>query len=139
MLRRRLNATQTNLIRYLLVGASVNGVGYLAYLLLTAVGLTPRLTVTVLLPVSLWAAFRLHGRVTFSASERQSTAGIRFLAVSLVGYALNLAILTALVDGAEVPHQVAQLVSVALIALVMFRLMRRFVFPEPIGAPRRDE
>jgi putative flippase GtrA len=126
-------------IRYLLVGASVNGAGYLAYLLLTAVGLTPRLAVTVLLPVSLWAAFRLHGRVTFNASERQSTAGIRFLAVSLVGYALNLAILTTLVDGAGVPHQVAQLVSVALIGLVMFRLIRRFVFPEPIGAPQPSE
>jgi len=139
MAKQKLETTRRRSIRYVMVGASVNGAGYLAYLLLTAVGLTPRLTVTVLLPVSLWAAFRLHGRVTFAASERQSTAGIRFLAVSMVGYALNLAILTALVDGAGVPHQVAQLVSVALIALVMFRLMRRFVFPEPVSAPRRDE
>ena len=118
-------------VRYVLIGASVNGAGYLAYLLLTWAGLSPRLAVTVLLPVSLWAAFQLHGRVTFAGVGRGRTTGLRFLAVMLTGYALNLAFLTILVDAAGVPHQLAQLGSIGLIAVVMFQLMRRVVFVNP--------
>ena len=118
-------------LRYVAVGGSVNGAGYLAYLALTWFGLSPRLAVTVLLPLSLWAAYQFHGRVTFSGSGRDRATGVRFLIVSLTGYALNLALLTALVDGAGVPHQIAQLLSIGLIALVMFRLLRRVVFPNP--------
>lgn len=118
-------------LRYIAVGASVNGAGYLSYLALTWAGMSPRLAVTVLLPVSLWAAFQLHNRVTFPGIGRVRTTGIRFLAVMLTGYALNLALLTILVDGAGVPHQFAQLVSIGLIALLMFPLMRRVVFVNP--------
>lgn len=118
-------------MRYVAVGACVNGAGYLAYLALTWFGRSPRLAVTVLLPISLWAAFQLHGRVTFPGSGRDRAAGLRYLAVSLTGYALNMALLTVLVDGAGIPHQVAQLFSIGLIALVMFQLMRRVVFPNP--------
>lgn len=117
--------------RYIAVGASVNGTGYVAYLLLTWAGLSPRLTVTVLLPVSLWAAFQLHGRVTFAEIGRGRTAGLRFLAVMMTGYALNLALLTILVDGVGVPHQLAQFVAIGLIAIAMFQLLRRVVFVSP--------
>lgn len=116
------------LLRYGADGAAVNGAGYLAYLLLTSSGLSPHLTVTVLLPLSLWAAFKLHGRVTFARTDRGSGSGVRFLAVSLAGYALNLTLLTVLVDTAGLPHQMAQLFSIGLIALMMFHMMRHFVF-----------
>ena len=123
-------------VRCVLIGASVNGAGYLAYLLLTWAGLSPRLAVTVLLPVSLWTAFQLHGHVTFAGAERGRTTSLRFLAVMLTGYALNLAFLTILVAGAGVPHQLAQLVSIGLIAVVMFELIRRIVFVRlPSGRP----
>jgi putative flippase GtrA len=123
-----LRASFGSQVRYVLIGASVNGTGYLAYLLLTGAGLSPRLAVTVLLPVSLWAAFQLHGRVTFVGIGRDRTTGLRFLAVMLTGYALNLALLTILVDGVGVSHQLGQLVSIGLIAPVMFQMIRRFVF-----------
>ena len=103
-------------------------------------GLSPRFAATGLLPVSLWAAYQLHGRVTFGGSDHDRATGVRFLVVSLTGYALNLALLTALVDGAGVTRQIAQLPSnglIGLIALVMFQLMRRAVFPNPTpGAGR---
>ena len=118
-------------LRYVAVGVSANGAGYLAYLVMTWFGLSPRLAVTMLLPVSLSAAFQLHGRVTFGGGGRDRAAGLRFLAVSLTGYALNIALLTVLVDGAGVPHRIAQLISIAVIAPVMFQLMRRVVFPNP--------
>ncbi len=134
-----MDAIRGRSIRYLIVGASVNGAGYLAYLLLTAVGLTPRLTVTVLLPVSLWTAFRLHGRVTFSVKPSDRTGGLRFLAVMLSGYALNLALLTVLVDVAGIPHQAAQLLSIAVVAPAMFMMMQRLVFPDLVANPPAPE
>ena len=115
-------------LRYVAVGSAVNGAGYLAYLILTWAGLTPRLAVTGLLPISVWTAFQLHWRVTFKGSARSRQAGLRFAAVSLTGYCLNLTLLFVLVDGAGVPHQLAQLVSIGVIALVVFRLMRHVVF-----------
>ena len=48
------------LLHYVEVGGSVNGAGYLV---LTWAGLSPRLAVTVLLPVSLWADYQLHFRL----------------------------------------------------------------------------
>lgn len=130
MLRSRDRVLGVWILRYVVVGASVNGAGYLAYLTLTWVGLSPRVAVTLLLPMSLWAAFQMHARVTFSGSRRNRATALRFLAVALTGYTLNLGLLTALVDGAGIPHQLAQLVSMGLIALVMFRLMRQAVFPD---------
>ena len=76
----------------------MNGAGYLAYLLLTSSGLSPRLTVTVLLSVSLRAAFRLYGRVTFAVLDRVNASGVRSLAISLTGFVLNLALLTVLIN-----------------------------------------
>lgn len=78
-----LRAVVGSQMRYVVIGASVNGAGYLAHLVLTWVELSPRLAVTVLLPVSLWAAFQLHGRVTFAGTERGRATGLRFLAVML--------------------------------------------------------
>lgn len=97
------NGFAARALRYGAVGGTVNGAGYLACLLVTSSGLSPRLTVTVLLPASLWAAFRLHGRVTFASTDCGSASGMRFLAISLAGYTLNLAPLTVLVDAAGHP------------------------------------
>lgn len=115
-------------LRYGAVGASVNGTGYLAYLALTWDWLSPRLAVTVLFPISLWAAYQLHSRVTFVGSVRDGRSALRFLVISLAGYVLNLAILTLLVDRGDFPHQIAQLVSIVFIALLMFHLTRTTVF-----------
>lgn len=83
--------------------------------------LSPRLTVTVLQSVTQWAKFRLHSRVAFASTDHGSASGVRFLAISLAGYALNLALLTVLVDTAGLPQQIAQLSSLVLIALMMFQ------------------
>ena len=125
------NGFATRASRYGMVGASVNGARYLAYLVLTWIGLSPRLAVTALLPITLWASYQLHGRITFAGGARHRDTVIRFLVVALAGYLLNLGLLTALVNGAGIPHQLAQLVSVGLIALAMFQLMRHVVFPDP--------
>lgn len=50
-------------LRCVAVSASVDGAGYLADLLLALDGLLLLLAVKVLLPVNLWVACPLHGRV----------------------------------------------------------------------------
>lgn len=126
-------------LRYGVVGATVNGAGYLAYLVLTWDWLSPRLAVTVLLPASLLASFQLHSRVTFAGSVRNRGSALRFLAIALGGYSLTLGLLVVLVDWAEIPHQLAQLGSIGLIALLMFYLTRSLVFPASSKAKGSSE
>ena len=90
MLRFALNGPRSQLLCYAAVGALVNGAGYLASLVLTWAGLSPHCAVIVLLPVSLWAAFQLHGRVTFAGIGCGRTTGLRILTVMLTAYALSI-------------------------------------------------
>ena len=115
-------------VRYLAVGAAVYVLGYATYLDLTALGLSPRTAVTVLLPVSLLAAFQGHARFTFGARDRDRRTATRYSAITLAGYLANLVLLTILVDRFGIAHQFAQLVAIAAIVPTMFVLLRRVVF-----------
>ncbi len=118
-------------LRYLAVGAAVNGFGYLAYLTLTTVGFSPRMAVTTLFPVSLLAAFQGHAKFTFvtrRSSHPKRQAAVRYVLVTFAGYVMNLALLGVLVDLLGVPHQLGQLVALAAIVPISFVLLRRVVF-----------
>ena len=125
-------------LRYVAVGATVNGLGYASYLLLTAFGLSPRVAVTTLLPVSLLAAFQGHARFTFPTDRVtlwDLRAAARYLTVTLAGYAINLMLLSVLVDRFGMPHQLAQLLALAAIVPTMFVLLRHMVFRPAGRAP----
>jgi putative flippase GtrA len=117
-------------LRYLAVGTAVNGFGYSAYLVLTVLGLSPYLAVTILLPLSLFAAFRGHARFTFAVEHRNRPMAVRYVAVTLIGYATNLVLLTVLIELLGIPHQLAQILALALIVPVMFVILRRVVFTQ---------
>jgi len=117
-------------LRYLAVGATVNGLGYVAYLVLTVLGFSPYLAVTILLPLSLFAAFRGHARFTFTVEHRDRPMAARYLVVTLIGYVTNLVLLNVLIELLGIPHQLAQLIVMALIVPVMFVILRRVVFTQ---------
>lgn len=115
-------------MRYLLVGGSVNGLNYIAYLLITWLGVSPRIAVTVLLPLSLLAAFQGHARLTFPSGRRDAGAARRYVVTTLVGYLLNILLLTVLVEGLGILHQLAQFIALATIVPIMFVTLRSRVF-----------
>jgi putative flippase GtrA len=117
-------------LRYLAVGTAVNGFGYGTYLVLTMLGSSPYLAVTILLPLSLFAAFRGHARFTFAAEHRNRLMAARYVAVTLIGYATNLVLLTVLIELLGIPHQLAQILALALIVPIMFVILRRVVFTQ---------
>jgi len=117
------------------VGATVNGLGYAAYLLLTAFGLSPRVAVTTLLPVSLLAAFQGHAGFSFptdrvTRSDLRTAA--RYLLVMQMGHTMHMILLDVMVNRLGVPHQLAQLLALTTIVPVMFVLLRRVEF-RPAG------
>ena len=125
---RLLPAASRRIMRYLTVGATVNGAGYASYLVLTLLGLSPQAAVSVLLPVSLFTAFQGHARFTFGSASRDRRTASRYIAVTFAGYLTNLALLTILVDRFGVAHQIAQLVALAAIVPTNFLLLRHGVF-----------
>ncbi len=125
-------------LRYVAVGATVNGLGYAAYLLLTWFGLSPQVAVTTLLLVSLLAAFQGHARFTFPidrVTHGGLQAAVRYLLVTLTGYAMNLILLGVLVNRLGVPHQLAQLFAFAAVVPTMFVLLPYVVFRPAGRAP----
>jgi putative flippase GtrA len=103
------------LVRFALVGAS----GYVVNLAVFAVavhalGVDYRVAAVLAFAVAVTNNFVWNRRWTFAA--RDGHAGfqaVRFLIVSLAAFVVSLAILTALVSGAEVPRVAAQAVAIA--------------------------
>jgi putative flippase GtrA len=119
------------LLRYGLVGLASNGLGYLAYLALTATGLPPKVTMTALYLTATAIAFVGNRRFTFDDNGRIGPAALRFGVVYLVGWLLNLSLLVVFVDHLGQPHWLVQGAAILIVAAVLFLLQRRFVFRNP--------
>ena len=116
------------ILRYGIVGLASNGLGYLAYLALTALGLPPKLTMTGLYATATAIAFFGNRRFTFGDGGRIGPAALRFLAVYAVGWVVNLLILIVFVDRLGHPHGLVQGIAILVVAGLLFALQRRFVF-----------
>ena len=132
------------LVRYGVVGIASNLTGYLAYLLITWLGVGPKLTMSCLYLVGATVSFLGNRRWTFSHSGSLGGSALRFAIAYTLGYLLNFVILLAFVDHMGLAHQAVQFVAIFVVALFLFILLRLFVFPAGRGilggstlAPRR--
>lgn len=116
------------LLRYGLVGLASNSAGYLAYLLLTELGLSPKLTMTGLYASGAAIAFFGNRNFTFGDGGRIGPAAVRFMAVYAVGWLVNLSILVFFVDHRGQPHWMVQGIAILIVAALIFVLQRYFVF-----------
>lgn len=87
------------LFRYALAGIVSNSVGYLVYLLVTHIGATPKISITLLYGMG-----------------------------ATIGYFINIVILVVLVDHFMYPHQWVQAVTVFAVAGFLFIAFKFFVF-----------
>lgn len=117
------------LVRYGVVGLASNGIGYLLYLLLTWFGMEYRVAVTVLFAVGVVQTFFFNKRWSFGHTGTPASALLRYWAVYVAAYFLNIAALTVLVEYVDVPHQIAQAILVFVIAGLIFVALRFWVFP----------
>jgi putative flippase GtrA len=119
------------LIRYALVGITINLGGYLVYLLITFMGVTPKIAVTLLYFVGASVGFWGNRKLTFMHQGSLLGAGVRYIVVHFFGYILNLAILILFVDMLGYSHQWIQAFAIFAVAGYLFLAFKIFVFSNP--------
>ncbi|RCV91605.1 GtrA family protein [Billgrantia montanilacus] len=121
-------STIKQVFRFALVGILINLLVYAAYVTITYVGGTPKLTMTALYAAGVLISFFANRRFTFDHAGHIGEAGVRFLAAHLVGYSINFLLLFIFVDNFGFAHQYVQGVSVFIVAGFLFFILRFFVF-----------
>jgi len=116
---------------YGFVGIASNLTGYMIYLLVTFLGATPKITMTLLYIAGAAVGFWGNRRLTFSHKGRLLGAGVRYTIAHLFGYAINLVILIVMVDNLGYPHQWVQAAAIFIVAIFLFITFKFFVFSEP--------
>jgi len=127
------------LFRYVIVGMATNISGYLVYLLLTLMGATPKITITVLYSIGAAIGFVGNKKFTFSDNGGVLGSGIRYAITHLFGFLLNFLILMVFVDKLGYPHQLVQGIAIFVVAGFLFVCFKLFVFRDAITARLRNQ
>lgn len=120
----------SQLLRYGMIGVSVNLAAYLAYLLFTYLGGTPKLTMSVIYVVTAFVSFLGNRKLTFAYQGGFLGSGLRFSIAHFFGYIINLSLLSVFVDKYGYPHQVVQVCAIIIVAIFLFITFKLFVFKE---------
>lgn len=130
------HSTHTQFLRYALVGVLSNASGYLIFLLVTWLGVGPKLTMTLLYGVGATLGYFGNRHWTFSYRGHLWTSVAKYMVVHLCGYSINFFMLFYFVDRLGYPYQWVQAVAVVVVAIFLFVMFRGFVFrqhPEQPG------
>jgi putative flippase GtrA len=125
-------------IRFMTVGLASNLVLFVLYLLLTTLGVSPKLAMTILFAMGAMQTFIFNKRWTFAHRGLIQASFSKYVAVYSFAYLLNLTALLVLVDNLGYPHQVVQGVMILSIALMLFVLQKFWVFRAPGTVPTRS-
>ena len=120
----------SQLFRYGVIGVTVNLAAYLAYLLATYLGGTPKLTMSVIYVLTAFFSFLGNRSLTFAYKGGFLGSGLKFSIAHLFGYLINLALLFVFVDKIGYPHQVVQVCAIVIVAMFLFLTFKIFVFRE---------
>ena len=116
------------LVRYGLVGLATNAAGYLVYLLVTWLGVPPKVAMTVLYATGATLGYFGNRKFTFRHGGSALSSGGRYLLAHGAGYLINLAIQVVVADRWGYPHEWAQALAVFVVAAFLFVTFRYFVF-----------
>ena len=123
---------QRQFFRYAIVGFASNLIGYLLYIVLTSVGLGPKLAMSVLYAVGVLQTFVFNKNWSFGFNGAATPALVRYATIYALGYVINLLALMLLVDQAGLRHQLVQGVMILVVAVMLFIAQRYWVFPKAI-------
>lgn len=128
----------SQLFYYGLVGVVSNVAGYMVYLLLTYIGTTPKLTMTVLYAVGATIGYIGNRNLTFAHKGSHIASGTRYVIAHLVGYSINLSILFVFVDRFGYAHQLVQAIAIFVVATFLFTAFKFFVFTDLQASSRNS-
>ncbi|RAP37462.1 hypothetical protein B1207_04625 [Legionella quinlivanii] len=123
-------------VRYGLVGAINNLLGYLIYLLVTFLWLDPKVAITIFYPVGAITAYFGHLKYSFSYAGKKRNALMRYIITYLFSYGVNYMLLFLLSDLLGFPHQAVQVLAILVVGNLLFFMLKYFVFPTK---ERRDD
>ena len=118
------------LVRYGLVGISLNSLMYLAYLILTSLYLSPYYALLFLYPLGVLIGFLGHRRISFKKSSNcyNFFELLKYIFIYILGFLLNSLLLYVFVEEIGYSHQLVQLVSIFVVAAFIFVSLKFFVF-----------
>ena len=116
------------LIRYGLVGAVSNLTIYFVYLLITYLGIEPKIAMTLVYIIGASIGFVGNRKWTFTHQGDSFGAAMRYILAHSMGYLLNFLILYTFVDRLGYAHQWVQAVAIIIVAGFLFIVFKYFVF-----------
>ena len=114
--------------RYASVGVASNLTLYLAYLGITALGMGHKLAMTLLYVTGILVTFVANRYWSFGYNGMAHKAFTRYVIAYVLGYVLNLGLLTFGVDHLSLPHQGVQAVAIVVVAGSLFLMQKFWVF-----------
>ena len=126
------------MFHYGLFGVLRNSIGYAAYLLITYLGVSPKIAMSFLYIVGATIGFWGNRKFIFAHQGSISGAGARYLAAHFFGYLINLGFLIVMVDKLGYAHQWVQVVAIFVVAGFLFFAFKFFVFGEAKLPKRRS-
>jgi putative flippase GtrA len=119
------------LVKYYIVGAMINIIGYLLFLLFIYKGIEHKLAASVLYIAGVFISFLLNRTIVFDSNVALHSGLARLALMLLSGYALNISILYLCVDKYSLNPGVIQLFSIALISILFYFANKYFVHRKP--------
>lgn len=119
---------KTQFLRYVVVGALSNALLYFTYLLLTYIGIGPKLAMSLLYVVGVLQTFVFNRKWSFGFVGAVKPAFVRYTIVYATGYIINFLVLMLLVDLNGFPHQFVMGSMVLFMAVFFFICQKFWVF-----------
>lgn len=116
------------LIRYGLVGVVSNVSIYIVYLLMTYLGVEPKIAMTFVFIIGASIGFAGNKKWTFAYQDNSSKTALRFLVAYAIAYILNLFCMWVAVDRMGIPHYLVQAVNIVVIAVLLFIAQKYWIF-----------
>lgn len=129
MTRRAFFEMARQVVRYGTVGLLNNLLGYFIYLVVTWLWLDPKVAVTFMYPIGAVTAYFGHAKYAFTYNGRPSLGVIRYAIAHLIGYGVNMGMLSFFSDRLGYAHQWVQATAIVVVAGILYLLLRYFVFP----------
>lgn len=114
--------------RFGVVGILSNAVLYVAYLALTSLSVSPKLSMTLLYVAGTLQTYFSNKKWTFGHNRAGDRSFLRYVICYATGYFINLLALTLFVDELSYPHQVVQGLMILFLAAAMFLAQKYWVF-----------
>ncbi len=115
-------------IRYVIVGSITNVAGFLAYILVTSLGVSPILTISIFYLIYICLTFYFNKTSSFGHHGQRAVSAMRYLIVYCVCYILNVILLAYFNSYLGFSHLIVQAGATVSIVPLLFVALRYWVF-----------